>query len=53
MATKPADLPFILNHEEMWFTYEKLLMLFEYSVLKNLGLSQKMLKKFYDKRKNW
>ena len=53
MATKPADLPFILGHEEMWFTFEKLLVLFEYSVLKNLGLSQKMLKKFYDKRKNW
>lgn len=53
MATKPEDLPFILNHEEMWFTFEKLLVLFEYSLLKNLGLSQKMLKKFYDKRKNW
>lgn len=53
MATKSADLPFILGNEEMWFTFEKLLVLFEYSVLKNLGLSQKMLKKFYDKRKNW
>lgn len=53
MATKPADLPFILGHEEMCFTFEKLLVLFEYSMLKNLGLSQKMLKKFYDKRKNW
>jgi hypothetical protein len=53
VVIKQENLSFILNHEDMWFTYEKLLILFEYSVLKNLGLSEEMLKKFYNKRKKY
>ena len=51
VAIKEADAPYVMSHEDMYFTYERLLALFEYSVLKNLGLSEKMLKKFYNKRK--
>ena len=53
MSIKPDDSQFILSHEEMCFTYEKLLVLFEYSVLKSLGLSPEILKQFYNKRKSW
>ena len=51
VAIKEADAPYVMSHEDMYFTYERLLALFEYSVLKNLGLSEKMLKKFYNKRR--
>lgn len=53
VAIKEADAPYVMSHEDMYFTYERLLALFEYSVLKNLGLSEKMLKKFYNKRKKY
>jgi len=53
MAIKAADLPYVIGHEEMCFTYEKLLALFEYSVLRNFGLSQEVLSKFYNKRRSW
>lgn len=53
MTIKPEDVPFILNSDDMWLAFEKLLVLFEYSLLKNLGLSEVMLKQFYDKRKKW
>lgn len=53
VAIKEADAPYVMSHEDMYFTYERLLALFEYSVLKNLGLSQEKLRKFYNKRKSW
>jgi len=53
IAIKRGDEKFILNDEEKWDYFKKLLFLFEYSLLKGLGMSNELLDKFYKKKKIW
>ncbi len=53
VAIKPEDEPYVLDHDGIWIGFQKLLFLLEYSLLKNLGLSDGMLNDFYKKRKAW
>jgi len=53
IAIKSGDEKFILNDEEKWAYFNKLLFLLENSLLKNLGMSKNLLDKFYKKKKIW
>lgn len=53
IAIKPEDQNSVLDDHGKWLNFQKLLFLLEYSLLKNLGLSDDMLNKFYSKRKTW
>lgn len=53
IAIKKADEQFILNDEEKWGNFHKLLFILEYSFLKNLGMSENLLDNFYKKKKIW
>ena len=53
VAIKIGDEKFVLDDEEKWTNFNKLLFIFEYSLLKNLGMSSDLLDKFYKKKKIW
>lgn len=53
VAIKPEDELHVLDHEGIWIAFQKLLFLLEYSLLKNLGLSDSMLNDFHTKRRAW
>lgn len=53
MAISPKSDSRVLNHEEMFVAYNKLLFLLEYGFLDGLGVKKEILDRFYDKRKAW
>lgn len=53
LTIKPEDNKYVLDREGKWFSYQKLLFLLEYVLLKNLGTNQDTLNKFRDKSKRW
>jgi len=53
IAIKKTDEKFVLGYEEKWANFHKLLFILEYALLKNLGMSDEFMDKFYIKRKSW
>ncbi|GAG39708.1 unnamed protein product [marine sediment metagenome] len=51
VAIEKGDEKFILDDIEKYFYFNKLTFLLEYSFLKNMGMSENLLEKFYGKNK--
>lgn len=51
ITIKPEDEVHVLSDEDKWINTQRMIFLLEYSLLKNLGLSDSMLAQFHEKRK--
>lgn len=51
LTIRPEDEAYVLNDSDKWVNTQRMTFLLEYSLLKNLGLSEAMLAQFYEKRK--
>lgn len=51
LTIRPEDEAYVLNDSDKWVNTQRMTFLLEYSLLKNLGLSEAMLAQFHDKRK--
>lgn len=51
LTIRPEDEAYVLSDSDKWVNTQRMTFLLEYSLLKNLGLSEAMLTQFYEKRK--